>query len=196
MDDLNNEFEQLMQRARAGCQEAANEIYQRYGDHVRRVVRRVLRRRLRRHYDSTDFTQSVWATFFEAPTDQYDFPTSAALIAFLSKVACHKVMQTTRRKLGTARHNANREESLDEPHPDQGGAVGEALPAHIATPSQYVMADERWQRMVQGLPPGHRRVLELLRDGHSPADVVRTLGIDGKVIQRLRKHLSRHMEAQ
>jgi RNA polymerase sigma factor (sigma-70 family) len=195
MEEEKREFEELMQRVGTGCPEAARELFERYGDHVRRVVRKMLQQRLRRRYDSCDFTQSVWASFFAVPAERYLFPTPNSLVAFLSQMACNKVLEATRKRLGTAYHDISREESLDSPHPDQGGSVGEALCARLATPSQYVIADERWQQIIRGLPPGHRRVLELLRDGHSQVEIVEKLGVHRKVIQRLVEHLEYHLEA-
>jgi RNA polymerase sigma-70 factor (ECF subfamily) len=193
MDEAARKLEDLLRRAREGNPEAAQELYDRYGDHVLRVVRKILHRRLRRHYDSTDFTQAVWASFFQVPAEQASFDSPAALVTFLSRMAAHKVMETTRKRLGADKHGSARATSLDAPHPEQGGAVGERLPADIATPSQFVIADERWQLMIQGLPPGHRRILELLREGHSHVDIAEKLGLHRRVIQRLLHHLERHM---
>jgi DNA-binding NarL/FixJ family response regulator len=59
------------------------------------------------------------------------------------------------------------------------------LPDPIHTPSKYVMADERWQRLTRNLPPAHLRVLELLREGHTNIEIADRLGIDRKAIQRI-----------
>jgi RNA polymerase sigma factor (sigma-70 family) len=194
MDEEKREFEQLMQRVGTGSEEAARELFERYGHHVRRAVRKRLQQRLRRRYDSSDFTQSVWASFFQLPAERFLFPTPESLVAFLSQMACNKVMEVTRKRLGTLSHDMEREQSLDTPPPDQPGNAGEAMPAPLATPSQYAIAEERWQRMIRGLPPGHCRVLELLRDGHSHVEIAETLGVDRKVIQRLLEHLEFHLE--
>lgn len=65
----------------------------------------------------------------------------------------------------------------------------------MATPSQYVMADERWQQLLQSQPPGHRRVLELLRAGHSHVDIAQIEGMDRRVIERLLRMLQRYLES-
>jgi RNA polymerase sigma factor (sigma-70 family) len=192
-DEAGRQFDDMLRRAREGDSQAAQELYDRFGDHVRRVVRRVLRRRLRRHYDSSDFTQAVWASFFQVLPEQVTFESPTALVHFLSRMAALKVMETTRKRLGTERHDSAYAQSLDAPHPEQGGAVGEAVPAAVATPSQHVMADERWERMVRNLPPGHIRILELLRDGHSHVEIAEKLGLHRRVIQRLLAHLQHHM---
>jgi DNA-directed RNA polymerase specialized sigma24 family protein len=185
------QFNLLMQRVRGGCEDAKRELFERFGESVRRVVRNRLSRRLRRRYDSEDFTQAVWASFFQWPAERYAFGTADELVALLSRMACFKVMETTRQRL---RHRRSvRASSLDAPGPEHGRPVGESLVAPTPTPSQIVMAAECWQGLVRGLPPGHRRILELLRDGYTTADIVRQLpAINRKLIARLLDRLRRH----
>jgi RNA polymerase sigma factor (sigma-70 family) len=179
------EFEQLMERVRAGCPDAAQALYDRFSDAVRRVVRRNLAQRLRRQYDSTDFTQSVWASFFMVPAEQFTFANPESLVAFLSRVAYNKVTDATRQRMGTQKNDLQRETELDSPGPHDQTPLAEVLPAPTATPSQYVMAEERWQRLLDAHPPGHQRVLEMLRQGHSHVEITHSLGVHPKVIQRL-----------
>jgi RNA polymerase sigma factor (sigma-70 family) len=194
MDEESTRFAQLMQRVRAGEPEAAQELFDRYGKYVLRVVRKRLQRRLRRRYDSTDFAQAVWATFFTSSADRYSFDTPAELMAFLSRVAANTVEETTRRHLGTLRYDIKREQSLDDPPPDGEVKIIELMPGRLPTPSQSFIADECWQRMVEGLEPGHRRVLELLRDGDSHVTIAEKLGVPRKVIQRLLEYLEYHLD--
>jgi DNA-directed RNA polymerase specialized sigma24 family protein len=190
MDELPSEFGKLMERVRAGCPEAAQEVYNRYANAVRRVVRCRLSSRVRRHFDSHDVSQSVWASFFDEPIDRYCFANPEELIAFLARVAYNKVVDKTRHVLG-ARRDVRREVSLDSPRPghgelDEGNPLAVVLPAERSpTPSQYVMADERWQKLTRNLPAGHVRILEMILEGHTQVDIARRMGCDRKVIQRL-----------
>jgi RNA polymerase sigma-70 factor (ECF subfamily) len=185
LDKELRQFESLMERVRAGDEEAAREVYERYSEPVRRVVRRWLEHRLRRQYDSADFVQSVWASFFQIPAEGYLFPNPRSLVAFLSRLAYNKVIDTMRSKDTTARR-AVREQSLDAPATAADSvSLGQALPASTHTPSQYVAADERWQRLLRDLAPKERRVLELLREGHSQVEIADNLDMDRKAIQRL-----------
>jgi DNA-directed RNA polymerase specialized sigma24 family protein len=180
-----SEFGKLMERVRTGCPKAAQEVYDRYGNAVRRVVRCRLTRQVRRHFDSQDVSQSVWASFFDEPVERYSFANPDELVAFLARVAYNKVVDKTRYVLG-ARRDVRREQSLDSPHgPDDRNPLAVVLPADIPTPSKYVMADERWQKLTRNLPPGHVRILELILEGHTQADIARRIGCDRKVIQRL-----------
>jgi DNA-directed RNA polymerase specialized sigma24 family protein len=194
MEDSPPDFAQLMQRVRAGCPEAQRELIQRFGPHIRRLVRQKLHSQLRRRYDSEDFTQDVWASFFQTATHN-TFDTPGALVRYLSRMTCHKVMDTTRERLHTLVHGSAYADSLDAPHPEQRGVVGDAVPAACATPSEEAMAGERWRILTQGLLPGHLQILELLRDGHSHADIVRRFpNLNRYAVEHLIKMLSRRLE--
>lgn len=192
MDETARDFEALILRARENDPEAVRELHDRYSDAVRRVVRRRLDERLRRRYDSTDFVQSVWLAFLQLPSDRYLFRTPEDLVAFLSRMAANRVIDVTRQKLGTRKEDIARETPLDCIVGDNGRPLAEILTGPTPTASQMFIADERWQELIRGLPPGQRRVLELLRDGHSQTEICDRLGIHRKVIQRL---LSRLQEA-
>src|SRR5580704_3948714 len=79
----------LLDRVFTGCPGAAEQLQQEYGAHIIRAVRRRLPRQLRPKFDSIDFVQDVWVSFYRAPGR--DFRDSEHLIAFLSRVAQNKV---------------------------------------------------------------------------------------------------------
>lgn len=185
MDEGAQGLRSLLEQARGGCPRAARELFDQYGPAVQRVVRRRLQPQLRRQYDSDDFVQSAWASFFTSPRE-WAFATPEELVAFLSGVAYNKVVEKARQRLGTLRYDLNREVPL--PSPD------DQLPAPTPTPSQHAQADERWQGLVEGLPPGHRRMLELLRDGHTHEEIAAHLRVDPKTIYRLVKRLEKRLE--
>jgi RNA polymerase sigma-70 factor (ECF subfamily) len=183
------DFEQLMERVRAGSQEAAQELLERYSDPIRRVVRRHLHRRLRRQFDSLDFVQSVWASFFQLPAERYSFPTPKALVAFLSQVAYNKVVEAFRQRFQTAKHDLTRERSLHN-----GNLESPSVQLREPTPSQLAIAEECWERLLAGQPPRYRRILEMLRQGHSHREIGEKLGLHPKVVQRLLRKLGAQME--
>jgi RNA polymerase sigma factor (sigma-70 family) len=185
MDDPARELSDLLERARGGCPDAARLLYERFGRAVERAVRRRLARQLRRYFDSADFIQSVWGSFFTSPRD-YRFDSPQALVAFLSRIAYNKVAEKTRQRLGTLRHDARREVPLDE--------AAAPVPAPTPTPSQHARAAECWDGLTRGLPPRHRQALELIREGHTHEEIADSLGIDRSTISRLLKRLTRRLE--
>ena len=102
----------FLQRIASGDEGAARELLQRYEPEVRLVVRRQLPRLLRSRFDSLDFLQSVWGSFFrrmrDAPTE---FEDSRHLVAFLARAAKNKVIDEYRRA-GTRKQDIRREEPL------------------------------------------------------------------------------------
>jgi RNA polymerase sigma-70 factor (ECF subfamily) len=185
MSDAQAEFTQLMQRVRAGDPRAAQEVFDRYSEPIRRVVRRYLHQRLRTQYDSIDILQTVWASFFQVPPERYTFETPEALIKFLSQMAHHKAVDVFRRRLMAGKHNLNRQVSLHEPTSE----LDKALPVRQPTPSQLAIAEEHWERIIRGQPPRVRQVLELLRLGHTQREVADRFGLHPKTIQRLLEKL-------
>lgn len=186
-------FEELLQRVRQGDREALGRLFELYRRPVQLVVRRMLRSQLRRRYDSVDFVQSVWLSFVQLGHSDYHFESSEELVAFLARMAYNKVHGTTRQRLGTQKHDLRREISLDAD--TRGGDTPvELLAGTSPTPSKYLVAEESWARIIQGLPTGHVRVLELLRDGYSHVEINRDLGVHPKVIQRLLNRLRHYTE--
>src|SRR5579871_2901574 len=157
MDDAPDDFGSLMRRVREGCPEAAREVFDRFSPHVRRVVRRHLAQRLRRQYDSHDFLQAVWASFFTTPADRYAFDRPEDLVNFLARVATNKVVDAFRSRTATQKNDVGREESA-RPMTDAADP-----PGREPTPSQLAIAEERWELLLRGQSPEYRRVLELFR---------------------------------
>jgi RNA polymerase sigma-70 factor (ECF subfamily) len=185
MADAPNEFAQLMERVRAGDPRAAQEVFDSYSEAIRRVVRRHLHQRLRNQYDSIDILQTVWASFFQVPPERYTFETPEALVHFLSQMAYNKVVDVFRSRLMTGKNNVNRQVSLNEP----AGELDNVLPVRQPTPSQLAIAEEHWERIIDGQPPRVRQVLEMLRVGHTQREVADRFGLHPKTIQRLLEKL-------
>jgi RNA polymerase sigma-70 factor (ECF subfamily) len=177
MSEAQNEFEKLMQRVRDGDAEAGRELFERYGKAIQMVVRHRLDRRLRSQFDSLDFAQDAWASFFDTPAENHTFQTSEELVAFLTRVVRHKLIDAYRQRFHTARRDAG-------PVPDEPLDLSEQ-PARQPTPSQVAIAEEEWDRLLHNKPPKVRRALEMLRAGHSRQEIAESLGINAKRIQRL-----------
>lgn len=58
------DFRGLLNRIKEGDDTAAWELVEHYGEDIRNAVRRSLNRRLRPKFDSLDFVQLVWSSFF------------------------------------------------------------------------------------------------------------------------------------
>lgn len=187
MSEDTSEFAQLMQRIKAGSQEAAWELLEKYGSHVQRYVRRSLNAKMRSKFDSIDFMQVVWASFFREPQRIRHLDTPQDLIGYLANMARNKVVMEVRRRMFTEKHDLNREVPLYDP--DQFYDAG--LMSPDPTPSSVAIARERWTQLVDEQPETVRRIVELRFLGSSFEEIAAELKIHErtarKAIERLVK---------
>jgi len=190
MASTQEEFLDLMRRVQEGDEQAAEELYESYREHILRVVRRRLHHPLRNRFDSCDFVQSVWTSFFGRVTKTCQFDSPQALVAFLKKMALFKVVDAYRKGTQTARHNCSNERSLnDAPTEGREGAPQAYLAAPTPTPSQEAAAQERWENLTQGKCELDRQILALRREGYTYEEIAARLKLSPKRIQRLLRRL-------
>ena len=189
-----DEFRALMERVRTGCPGAAEAMCRLYGGHIRRIVRRRLHHRLRPQYDSLDFMQDVWASFFAAPRGKDAFDDPQSLIGYLSNIAYNKVADVFRRRFRTQKDDVRREEALAEP--PRGRREGLEPPGRAPTPSQVAIANEHWTRLLDGQPHRSRLVLEMLRLGYSHAEIGERVGLHPRTIKRLVRKMAQRRDLQ
>jgi RNA polymerase sigma factor (sigma-70 family) len=181
----------FLARIQAGDDEAARELLRRYEAEVRLVVRRQLPRLLRSRFDSLDFLQSVWGSFFHrvrtAPGPA-EFEDSRHLVAFLARAAKNKVIDEYRRA-ASRKQDMHREEPLwaDGDRPRD-------LPASDDTPSQLAEAREAFGRLRDLLPTERRAMLELKAEGLSSREIGERLGVSERTVQRVLEDLRRRVQ--
>jgi len=181
MADCQRDFHGLMDQVLAGSEEAARDLVALYGPAVLRAVRRQLNQRLRSKFDSEDFVQDVWASFFAAPPRLNNFKTPDDLAGFLVGVARHKVLDAVRQRLQRQRYNLNREQSLH----DASRPVRERLIATQPSPSTAAMNKEEWEELLRRQPLVYRRILLKVREGQSPAEIAADQAISERTVRRV-----------
>ncbi len=111
--DHDDDFTDLMERARSGDPAAIHDFLARFDQEVLVMVRARLPRKLRPRFDSGDFVQAVWQSFFKDSDGPHrEFANEAHLRGFLDGVVRNKVHAQHRRLTRTAKHNMAREEPL------------------------------------------------------------------------------------
>lgn len=178
------DFLDLFQRCRAGSEDAARELFDRYRPHVLRVIRRRLHSSLRAKFDSIDFTQDVWASFFAMLGEPLSFESPAALVAYLAKIAEHKVVETFRQHMQTQKFDITRERSLHD-DAERVGQIATCQPR----PSELVIAEEKWQELLRDQPDYCRQILVMLRDGYTQREIAEHLHVNERTVRRLLKRL-------
>ncbi len=182
MAETSSEFSQLMQRVKAGSEDAVREILDRYGDGLLRVIRRRLNQQLRSQFDSDDFYQAVWTSFFAHRDELSRFESPQDLEAFLKTVAGHKVIDQTRRRLMTKAWSTNREVS--------SSAIEMRPPAsQDPTPSTVVA----FQDEVDQMPLNHQRIVELRNEGWTLEEIAAKTGVNERTVRRVLKKLADRM---
>jgi len=181
----------FLARIQAGDEAAARELLARYEAEVRLVVRRQLPRLLRSRFDSLDFLQSVWGSFFRrVRTGPAEFEDSRHLVAFLARAAKNKVIDEYRRA-ASRKQDMHREEPLWV----EGGRPKD-LPADIDSPSEVAQAREVFGRLRDLVPEERRNVLELKAQGLSSKDIGQRLGISERTVQRVLEDLRRRAQSE
>jgi RNA polymerase sigma-70 factor (ECF subfamily) len=182
---------EFLRRIQSGDEGAARELLQRFEPEVRLVVRRQLPRLLRSRFDSLDFLQSVWGSFFrrmrDAPTE---FEDSRHLVAFLARAAKNKVIDEYRRA-ASLKNDMHREEPLWT-----DGRRPREVADPIDSPSELAQAREIYGRLRDLLPEDRRTILELKAQGASSRDIGERLGISERTVQRVLEELRRRMESE
>ena len=185
MRDLPSEFAELMERVHDGSQDAAWQLLEKYGPHVKRYVRRSLNQEMRSKFDSLDFAQVVWASFFREPDRFRRLESPTELLAYLATLARNKVIGETRRRMKSIKNDLNREIGF--------GELEESLevrcPNADPTPSAVAIARERWHQLVDNQPETVRRIVELRFMGATFPEIAEQLNIHErtarKAIERL-----------
>lgn len=180
MTEQISDFAALMRQVQEGNPQAAEELHSVYGRYIRQAVRKRLDKKLRSKFDSLDFVQDVWASFFSDIPKKYSFATPEDLVGFVTTMAHHKVADAVRTRLHRQKYNVNREEGLDHM---PGGLA--SFPAVQATPSEVAMGREEWARFLAKQPLAYRRILLLLREGKTSATIAEELGISQRTVNRV-----------
>ena len=183
MTEMETAFATLIERVMEGCPEATEQFHQEYGPHILRAVRRRLNPKLRSKFDSLDFVQDVWASFFRGAPARYSFNSPEALIAFLTTMARNKVTDVFRVRFQGQKYNEDR---LDSRNQSPNHSIDQ-YPGSEKTPSEILMGQEAWDMFLAKQPLVYRRILILFREGRPVERIASDLGLSSKTIQRALK---------
>jgi RNA polymerase sigma-70 factor (ECF subfamily) len=178
------DFVEFLRRIRAGDDDAAKELVERFEPLIRREVRlRIGDDRLNRAFDSVDISQSVLASFFiRASTGEYELDQPEQLTRLLVTMARNRVKSRARRErrqVRDVRRLVVKPGVLDE--------IADGRPS----PFQVVSRKEQLERVKSSLTAKELAIFELRSIGLSWSEVAERLGGS---IQARRMQLSRGIE--
>jgi RNA polymerase sigma factor (sigma-70 family) len=176
-------FAELMQRVRAGDQDAASSLVKRYEPAIRRAMRfRLSGSKLGTVLDSVDICQSVLASFFiRAASGQYELETPEQLQKLLAAMAKNKLAFQVRRQYAQRRDQRR----------DEAAADDQLMAGNVGTPSRQVSARELLQEVHKRLSPDERQLVELRNDGVEWEEIA--VRVEGRP-EALRKKLARALD--
>jgi RNA polymerase sigma factor (sigma-70 family) len=186
----NERFRSLIRAAEGGSEEAARELYETYVKYVLRCVRHRMWHRLRSKFDSQDFVQQVWASFFDDRGSLPDFQTPEELIAYLRSMAENKVVSEGRHRRITKRNLA-----LEVAVYEDSDTVGQHPATRMPTPSAVAVFNEAYDRLVEQQIEETRAVAQLRYEGNTFEEIAQCLDIDESNARKVMRRLKRRAQS-
>ena len=177
-------FRELLKRVGDGDESASETLVSEYGEHILRAVRRRMNRTMRDRFDSQDFAQAVWASFFGNLSVVGRIQSENDLAGFLGRMASNKVIDAGRRQQVRPAKNSG-DTGLPEVIRDNRLLVSQP------TPSQFAVANEQWDQLNDDEDNRHKELLELLRTGADKAEIAKKMGVSERHVRRILSRLSR-----
>lgn len=178
-------FRELLREAERGNEAAISKLVERYGPAIRRVVRKHLSVHMRRQFDSDDFMQTVWKSFFTRERDNEMFDTPQQLSAFLVRMTKNKVVDRHRRLEQTLRRDIRREVTATDINTIASFDGVSTSP----TPSRIVSAKEEVERLLANEPTYCAQAAQMKSEGRSYEEIAQVLNMHKDSVRRLLKRL-------
>jgi RNA polymerase sigma-70 factor (ECF subfamily) len=191
MDDEST-FRALLHDLRAGRDEAAKQIVDRYTSALVAVARRQSGAKLARRVDPDDIVQSVYRSLFvRIPQGQYELGSGEDLWKLLVTMTLNKV-----RRAAKFHHAARRDISLEQSRGSGSAACPEGLTAaDEPDPAEAAQLVDEVQAFLSKLPLRDRPIVELRLQGYSSAEISHETGRAERSVRRVLERVQRRLES-
>lgn len=171
----------LIDRCRAGDDDAARILFDRFVDRLLLLAQRRIGQRFCGRIDPEDVVQSVFQTFFlRLREDRFTFQEHDDLFKLLVRITVHKTLRQI------AYHQAaKRDAGLESPHGDHTQERLMAVAGDEPSPEVVVTFMDLLDTFLDKLPDQERRVLELRLQGYSSEEIAQQLGIYDRKVRRV-----------
>ena len=173
-------LEALIARIRDGSDEAAWELVEEYGPHVHAVVSRRLNPSMRRAFDTNDFLQAAWASLFRVLPRLELVNDPKKFVALLATIACRRMNNEYRR-----RQLVDPDKVQDTRANTEAPSLTDLQAGKDPTPSQIVVARERWRNLVKSLPQQHVDVINYRMHGMTQKEIAERTGLSTRTVRRI-----------
>lgn len=180
-ESFSSQIQRLIQEVKNGNPQAAEEFFRKYEPKILTVIRRRMNGKVRDRYDSQDFTQAVWCSFFTNPDEYAGISTEEELLRLLIRMASNKTIDAGRRVQVRKDRPAGSGVDSSEIFQDLRRNFKEP------TPSQHVQAKEEYSRLKQDETPSHIMVFELRCNGLTQSEIAEKVGISERQVRRILK---------
>ena len=173
----------LVARWRAGDQQAAAELVQRFTQRLLALARAQLSGQLATRVDPEDVVQSAYRSFFAgARVDRYVLERSGDLWRLLAAITLHKLHHQVARHTAGKRAVA-REEAL------QGDATLLGLRAELVarepSPAEVAGLVDELQYLMRDLNPLHRQMVEMRLQGYPVQEIAEATSRSERLVRRV-----------
>ena len=185
----------LIARAKEGDETAIRDFLSQFEQEVRIMVRGRLPRTMRSQFDSMDFVQTVWQSFFsDLRAKPREFENVRHLRGFLAGLARNKVYQEHRRLSRTAKYALEREEPL---YLKRGNKeIDRGLVSPEPSPSETFQATDRLAQLTAGCNPRDVEIITLRHQGLTFEEIAARIGLNERSVRRVIDDARVRMEAR
>jgi RNA polymerase sigma-70 factor (ECF subfamily) len=171
----------LLDLWRAGDEQAAEKLVQRYTDRLLALARRHMGQRLASRVDPEDIVQSVFRTFFvRAREGQFTLQDPDGLLKLLTRITLHKTLRQA-----NFHRAAKRDLQLEAVSgPDTQELIARMFDAEPSPDAVHAFVDQL-EHFFGRLDPLQRQVLELRMQGCGTGEIARQLGTYDRKVARV-----------
>src|SRR5262245_12276889 len=175
----------LLNRWRAGDEEAARQLFQLYVDRLVALARQRISQRLASRVDAEDVVQSVFRTFFNrAKEGHFHFEEEDDLCKLLARITVHKTFRQV------AFHRAaKRDMNQEASHGDGAQDRLLALLDRGPTPEEANAFLDQMQHFLSRRRPEDRQISELRMQGYKDVEIAKMMNISDRKIRRLMERI-------
>jgi RNA polymerase sigma-70 factor (ECF subfamily) len=189
-------FDEIMARLRAGQNDAATEVFNRYAGRLLGLARKQLDPLVLQKVDPEDVVQSVFRSFFvrnmEGRFGEFaSWDNLWGMLVVLTHWKCGRRMDY----FHAACRDVDREVPAEQPpdHGQSGSDVG--VRDDEPTPSEAAMLTDTVERLMRSLEGRHREILTLSLQGYAPAQISERLGCTERTVYRVLERVKEWLEA-
>jgi RNA polymerase sigma factor (sigma-70 family) len=183
----------LLARWRAGNEQAAGLLFERYAARLIALARSRLSARLQGRVDPEDVVMSAYRSFFAgAKAGRFDLERGGDLWRLLVAMTLRKLYHQVQRHSRGKRAVGQEQASLG---PDGFLAAEAAALAREPAPVEAVALAEQVERMMAGLEPLQRRMLELRLQGYTLFEIAEATQRTERTVRRLLERVKQQWES-